>query len=218
MQGKSSEEAKLLIRDCCESYKNPKGKLLNVCTDIYHILKDCTESGDALRYFFEKTEELLPGLGYENTEPEDNDQSIKRQTMIHQFGSFADGILYSLVYDNLDESTFYSKLWNEIDTNPLLKNDDVRVFALYYILLDDLIPYYQLNPNFNVSDEDLRNCFKNLIMKLKKIHYISKREFMTKTERTTHLLEVLDSIEDKQERIVLLMYIIEMCSSSKDSQ
>lgn len=221
MSRKSLEETQHLIVESCSQSTKSKKKLLCICEDIYPMIKECEDSGEALKYVFEKLEELLPNLSEnEKISDDPNKDSIvtKRQALGRQYRTLADGILYGLVYNNPESSMFYAKLWEQINTNPLFTNDDARVFALYDILLDGLVPYYHLNTDLNMSEEDVDKYFMTLLPKIKKARFIALIEFESKTERAFQFIELIDSVKDKKERTLLLAYIIEFCNANMDRE
>lgn len=134
----------------------------------------------------------------------------EKTILVKNLGKFVNGILDALLRMNLTEKEFYLSLWKQISSKSFILSDEKKkVFALYYILIDNRIPYFQLGESIVMSDEEYSALYDQLTTDLNKIRFILYSPLEQKTEQAGHLLTVLDEYEDKpKERAILMAFVI----------
>ena len=83
-----------------------------------------------------------------------------------QYAKIVDAMLDALVNENLLERGFYEKLWGLIN-NPLFPSDKAKSFALYWILIDQKIPYF---PNRSRPEDVKRRLSEVLPIEVATLH------------------------------------------------
>lgn len=127
-----------------------------------------------------------------------------------QYGKMLDGFLEALLRENLPCIDFYKKLWEFISKDSLLVEKKQKAFALYYIWIDVRIPYYQLQEGIKMSNEDYQAYNRDLGETIKKARFILFAPTDQKTERASRLVDLLDTLDDKREKAVLMSHILRM--------
>ena len=107
-----------------------------------------------------------------------------------QYGQIVNSILKSCLKENLEKKEFYTKLWRSIVESFMFSDEKSKVFALYYIIIDKRIPYFQLDNECKYSlandkYKKMRNKYKQDTLK---IRFILGAEFEQKTEKASTLL------------------------------
>lgn len=117
----------------------------------------------------------------------------KEDILRSQYGNLIDSLIELYIKQNVEESNFYFSLWNNIVSSGLFIQEEERIFALYYVLIDKRIPYFRLDPAslYSLSNERFQQIRNNNIKAIQKIRFILKANFNQKTERASALLAEL---------------------------
>ena len=143
----------------------------------------------------------------------------KRDELERHLGKYVNGVLDTFLRRNLNEMEFYSSLWKQIISDPLILLDETeKVFALYYILIDRRIPYFQLGKSIEMSNEEYKTIMDRLTLVKHKIRFVLSIPIKTKTERAGYLLALLDDYKDSpKERAVIMSYLIDSIKKQRAS-
>ena len=194
-----------------------KSDILNLSWYVYLIIKESELPADNLQYFYEtyydsinSSEETMLDLHFS----EDDSKSLKKE-----LGKLIDAMLGTLQSRNLSEKTFYTELWTQVINCSFFTSDDQRAFALYYIWIDKRIPYYQLDEGRRMSNETYKQYINDLSHEIKKMLYILNTPSLSqKTERASLVLNILQSIENEDKRIVLMSKLISELKNDRISE
>lgn len=182
-----------------------KGSYMDICFQIYPIMLNCDNPAGLLQYFYENYEDI------ESSEEDEIAITFSQQEksdLRNQYGGLVDGILDKLIKKNLESSIFYQELWNNINCDILFETQREKVFAMSYILIDPRIPYFEMAEGMKMSNEIFRDYFFSLKKFLKKARFIITNEYEQQTERASLLLDLFDEVQDKEEKVILMSYII----------
>ncbi len=127
----------------------------------------------------------------------------------------AERILQNLINANITESEFYEKLWTKFNDKDLFTSSDDRIALLLSLWLDVRIPYFQVHEGCSMEDDEYRKCIDEISMELKKASFIVYKNMKQKTQRVSLLMELADSIPDKNKRIVFWSYVISLISKKE---
>jgi hypothetical protein len=143
----------------------------------------------------------------------------ERDELERHLGKYVNGVLDTFLRRNLTEMEFYLSLWKQIaDDSFILSEEREKVFALYYILIDKRIPYFQLGKSIEMSDEEYRAIMDRLTLVKHKIRFVLSIPIRSKTERAGYLLTLLDEyIDSPKERAVVMSYLIESVKKQRES-
>lgn len=124
-----------------------------------------------------------------------------------QYSKVVDSIFEMILQSRFSVGDFYSALNSQIIHNNLFKDEKSRAFALYWILIDRRIPYFQLDKGLKTSNEEWQAISRRLPIEKQRVSFIMASNFTQKSEEADLLLKEIDSKEE-QERVFLLSYIL----------
>lgn len=178
----------------CKSYidkvlREGKGEPFDISDYLYQGLTqlDIQDQPEAFQYICELfgTVESSESFGIV-TSAYRNKEDILRS----QYGSLVNSLIELYIKRNVEENDFYFGLWNNIMASGLFPQDEEKMFALYFILIDKRIPYFHLDPAslYSLSNERFKQIKSDNIKAIQKIRFILKANFSQKTERASALL------------------------------
>lgn len=136
----------------------------------------------------------------------------KKDELIRRYGNLVNELLNTCIEnayvrgDSVEE--FYFNLWFSICGNGLFSKIDEKAFALYYIAIDNKVPYFYLHQGLKMENDEYAKYIEKNQASIKKIRFILSRKFSQKTEEASLLVEELESVKTEEETIVLMATII----------
>jgi hypothetical protein len=124
-----------------------------------------------------------------------------------QYSKVVDSIFEMILQSRLSVYDFYAALNSQIIHNNIFKDEKSKSFALYWILIDRRIPYFQLDQGLKTSNEEWQAISRRLNIEKQRVSFILASDFSQKSEEADLLLKEIDSKEE-QERVYLLGYIL----------
>ncbi len=184
------------------------GSNINMVYAIYSVVRDANPEfrSALLRLAADNFDDSLRG----RTKEVPVEEAISRtelEKMEEQYGAVVDSMFKTLVGQNEEEDTFYSKLWAIVE-NPFFVDEPARVYALYNILIDKRIPYFKLDNGLKMSNEDFGQRLKVLRPKANKIRFILTRDFQQRTEQADLAFKEVLSPSDPTDRVVLFATLV----------
>lgn len=114
----------------------------------------------------------------------------------------------NLIMKNYPEEEFYEKLRSIIFDSPVLASDSERQLAFLLAIMNELLPYEHVDV-ISMDEDEYSERKERLSKQLSKISHLANRPFSQKTENASALMDVIDPIEDKRDRAVLLAAVID---------
>lgn len=114
---------------------------------------------------------------------------------------------------NVSEDVFYEKLTAYLLDDVIFESRDDRAAALVMLLLFKRLPYRQLKLP-DLDDDECAVLCRRLDDKVKEAYSLTLRSYMTRQDRAAALLDLVESLEAPDERVVLLSVIIEFLGDS----
>lgn len=189
------------------------GDPLDIAYAIYNQIREAdVEESEIFMFFLEKSEDI------ESSDEKHMERMFSEEEKYQyarDYGKIIDGTLEALLKRNYNKERFYSELWKFIEENPLLDNEKLKAFALYYIWVDSRIPYYELDEGIKMSNDEYSNICLKMTDEIKKARFILNVPTEQKTERASRLVQVLDEIEGERERAVFMSQIVELSERSE---
>lgn len=152
----------------------------------------------------------------------------KEDMLRNQYGNLVKSLIELYIKQNVEESIFYTNLWNNIVSSGLFPHDEEKIFALYYILTDNRIPYFCLDSAslYSLSNERYKQIRNDNVKAIQKIRFILKASFSQKTERASALLAELgigvpQNVSDGESINIYekqLVQMIEIFTNGNDSE
>lgn len=183
------------------------GHRINVCGEIYEILRKSGEqAGKLLKYFYEISETI--------TSSEEREARVflsegEVEDYIRRYGKIVDGILENMLIKKPDKETFYIELWKKLNLESLFEDDKSRIFALYYVWIDIRIPYFELPETVRLEEEEYRCIVKKISEKIQETRFIFASDFQKWTEVSSLLLKLMEDM-NQNEKIVFLACAMQM--------
>lgn len=188
--------------------KKGSGTLINRCFAIYNIIEESGgEFGESLKYVFENH-------GF--IESDKTDQPLfeisknEQEELENSYGDIVNGIIKAFIKRKYEsEIEFYEELWKTI-TSALFNDAKAKAFALYYALIDKRLPYYVVGDGLKMKNSEFIERQHNLVEQIRKLKFILFNDdlFEQKTQKATLLLDIINSAEDINDRVVLFTYVI----------
>lgn len=168
--------------------------------------------GAALRfvcYLWEDVDEAVEGDG-----DDDEDAGGLDEGQRSQLGSVADSMLEAILTQRPSEEAFYSKLW-ELVVNPFFSTDERQAFALYHMLIDKRVPYFEIGEGITMSNPEYRERRRALSESLARIRYVLNAPMDQKTQKGSLLLEVIATQSAPEDQAVLMAEVLNQSSMSQ---
>ena len=180
---------------------------INICMYLYNeLIHNPASAPELLKFFYENADRV------ESSEEITADSVITEadaKKLLSQYAEVVDAIFEQILAKNLPVEQFYTKLWDAISESPTFEDDQAKAFALYYIWIDVRIPYFQLENGLTMSNSEFRNLSESQYESIQKARFILRTKlFKQRTARASVLLNLLESIENEKERVVLMAHIL----------
>lgn len=192
-----------------------KGSLMDICDDICQVINSEPEESEKIDLFIIACENFGLNSNCENmlrnsiiTNDTLRDIEIGNTDAIEAIITSSIKVAISNEYSTRE---FYGYLWKSISS---AYQDRLLVFALYKILSDRRIPYYQISQGMAMEDSEYSEIIQTCLNDINKCRFILDVDFDQKTKEASNLLKVILSHDVKKEQIVILSQILTYCKLS----
>lgn len=181
----------------------------NLCAVAYQVLKAMeTGRGEMLKYMI---------TGFKST-PTDGTMKLpitvsksEKESLMKRYGKYVDQKLEELLKKNLSEDDFYEQLADFIVNDDMLQDTKVGAIAIYDCAVDKRLPYHQIDVSKALHME--QDEYIELIKKigddnLDKVDSALTYDFDQKTERAAVVLDLIESRESFEERVVMMARVL----------
>lgn len=180
---------------------------VNLCAVAYKMMKEC-DSEERAEIF----EEFIKSV-----RRDESDGSMKLPVVItkreeanlmSRYGSYVDQELEQFLKDNLEESDFYAKLADFIFNDEMLQDGKVGSIAIFDCVIDKRLPYHKLDTTgaITMDNERFSEVMKSIgNEELETIDSTMSHDFDQKTERAGVVLSLIESRENREERVAMLI-------------
>lgn len=214
------------------------GQRVNVCADLFEQIEKEKKPGSALKQIVQIAEDIWfsqsqqpdstsAGLSdmlmsmfnrHENTKPVDelkaeNDAEMKFLIIRHR--NLARAIIDLNCSKGYKEAEYYETIWESMSLMLSSASGNEKGACLYAILLDGRTPYFEVKPGMQMRDVDYKNELNHLSRELDMVRFILSLNNKQRTETASQLLDLIDKMDKKEERVVLLSRIIAMVQREK---
>lgn len=205
--------------DVCELLKSVTGEGINISYFVVNSIKEYTldEQIHSIRAFCEMfgTVESEKTFRVDQVISESLYEDLKTQ-----YGQYVNEqiktVLSKAYLCEWSEDKFYSSLWKSITNGGVLETVEEWAFGLYYVVIDNRIPYFRLNHGLKMDQDRYEGIIEDNIKTVKKLRYALAFPFEEKTEEASIILDEIDSIAEKETRIVLLSVVINHLRRERD--
>lgn len=177
--------------------------------DIYYALYMDFLSEDKTNHPSSVLQKLLEKVSQHEFEDDNNSKYISEEDIEenqHRYLELLSAYIHSIILDNLPESEFYSKIYNVIFQSDLFPQSKKSQAIMLYFLAERIpgIPYFQAVNLLKMPTDEYKAAIQRLNPQIRKIINIYNRRFSTRTEEASQIYEIMDSLENKNDKIVLL--------------
>jgi len=207
VESERTVELDQLFREVDTTLALTHGEKVNICYALFKII----ESGPR------QEQHLILRHLAENWDFARSSDEIKIDAYINQnekdllrdkYGEVINKLFELILKENLPEDQFYASLWRVLH-NPILPDDKAQAFALYWVMIDRRIPYFQLETGLRMANEDFKAAFTRIMQKAAKIRFILGSQFDQKSEEADLVLKTIDAAAPHPDRVALMAYILE---------
>lgn len=177
--------------------------IIEICEDVYSIIDDANMS-ELMQFFVEK---MYPNLN-ERMNELSKEKKEYIQEAFQKYGEILNNIILALVRKKCTILDFYKDIWDNFVKLPLLDTLELKGISLLMVCLTPCIPYYAPQNLLSLTEEEYakyRNQVIDLIVKSKSVIF---QPLEQRSERAGALLELLDQCSSKEEKVVLMSYIL----------
>ena len=193
-------------QDLYELIKHFDGKVYDLC---YKIIDESDDLEKDFQYLCENLLEL----------PQEKEVTIKTYISEEEYEFIRkiydgriEGILSEIInkvnYGILKQDQFYSELYQKLTQN--FTNKKELAVAFERVVADTRIPFIYLGKPLSMKQKDYAEGIKRNEENIKKIIYILKTNYSQKTEEASMVLNLLESIEDYTDRVIVMAQIIDL--------
>ena len=181
------------------------GRILEVCTEFYYnYLKDEEDKGIAFSLFRHLiAKDIFSDCSYclENKALSDEDYAKCRKN-----NGLVEKAVDSLIEKGVTEDEFYSQIWTSVYDNIVFNSDEDKIGILFCLVSNPKIPYFQINkPIVMVENKDPEKIVEKYYHEVQKGQFIMNMDYENKLETSVHLISLLDTIEEKDGKSVVLV-------------
>ena len=189
-----------------ELIKQWNGSTIDLCNNLYQLLEKEKKEDRSTLFQFVCTNIVLP------KEKDEKDSVLFEKSEIGTYktiyGRFIDGTINGVakaayLHDYTIEKE-YELLWNAVFENSVLETEKEKAFALYWIVIDAMLPYQSLSTGIRMDNDFYAKKIKKLSAKINKIKYILGFPFEQKTEEASLIVNEITSTRNPDDKAVLL--------------
>jgi hypothetical protein len=196
--------------------KTGNANKLNLCAAIFSIVKKAKDSDKSslIKFTAEQIEnvETNKQVNFEDGLIPINDNEKERLQEV--YGKISDEMLNALVGQNLEVNEFYKQLW-EVINNPFFNKPNAKEYVFYNILMDNQIPYFHVDEGLKMANDEFKGINENIYTLRAEARFILKRKFDQRTQQASNLIDLFDKVENKDEKIVLMAYLLSQTESKE---
>lgn len=193
-------------QDLYELIKHFDGKVYDLC---YKVISESDDLEKDFQYLCENLLEL----------PQEKEVIIKTYISEEEYEFIRkiydgriEGILSEIInkvnYGILKQDQFYSELYQKLTQN--FTNKKELAVAFERVVADTRIPFIYLGKPLSMKQKDYAEGIKRNEENIKKIIYILKTNYSQKTEEASMVLNLLESIEDYTDRVIVMAQMIDL--------
>lgn len=206
-------ETSQYIQEFTERLSVYSGKQFDICSDIINYI-EAAPTGIQEQLFiiacrhFGENDSAKPKyeVGPSEISPAKQDElkSLYGETV----DSLIEVCIKRALRDQLDADSFYSAIWNSIVHNSLFAEQEERIFATYYVLIDKRIPFFTISEGLSMDNTDFRRLISDCKDSIQIIKFILALDFDQKTQEASNLLDVILNQDTYEKKVVLLANIL----------
>jgi hypothetical protein len=81
--------------------------------------------------------------------------------------------------------------------------------------MDNQIPYFHVDEGLKMANDEFKGINENIYTLRAEARFILKRKFDQRTQQASNLIDLFDKVENKDEKIVLMAYLLSQTESKE---
>lgn len=192
---------------------SPKASLTEVCLEVVGKINEAKENSEAQLTIF-KTFLTLFDIGDFSLDAKNAPEifAAKGETEqdIDVIIGVVNNVISNLAERKVTEDEFYKNLLDRLQDHGFLQNELRQAIFLQCVWLDNRIPYYQLGEGRHIgNNEEFKRIYKEIEPSINKGRYIINAKLQYKTHRASLLMDIADSLDTNEQRMVFWASIID---------
>lgn len=192
---------------------SPKASLTEVCLEVVEKINEAKENSETQLTIFKTFLTLFDigdfSLDAKNT-PEIFAAKGETEQDIDVIIGVVNNVISNLVERKVTEDEFYKSLLDRLQDHGFLQNELRQAIFLQCVWLDNRIPYYQLGEGSHIgNNEEFKRIYKEIEPSINKGRYIINAKLQYKTQRASLLMDIADSLDTNEQRMVFWASIID---------
>ncbi len=174
---------------------------LSVCDRYTTIYRKClSEKGKENYLYLKDIIELSSGVQLPKA---DEDNSLFKK-IANQYYMLLKEIVSSIARKNLIPEEFYERLYANVFQSNIFPEKESERGIILYLMARRIsgLPYYQAYDPVILEDNEFREVIKSIENELEKAKYMMNDRFDSRTEITSQLCDIADSLETREKKSV----------------
>lgn len=151
----------------------------------------------------------------EQVDEETEEKKAKLRFLVSRYKRLAQAIIDLNSDKGLSETEYYERVWKSLSLMLEEVSEEEKGACLYAFLLDKRTPYFKINPGMRMNDATYQNEVKRISDDIDKAQFILSLKTQQKTETASQLLELIEKMDSKEGKVVLLSRILVMVQKKK---
>ena len=194
-----------MISDIREAVET-KGSLQEICSGLVTFLSEKEDEGPI--YFKTVLAKMSVYNWVDYVSPEFLSLNIVPNSRLSELMRLVDNLISKQIEKRVSEEKFYSELWKRLWDDVVLPNDEDRIAFFQILWMDPRIPYFEIGEGSIIQDDDFQKVIKKITPVVQKGMFIMNANLRRKTQWSSLLVELANSLEDETERIVFWAVLI----------
>lgn len=195
-----------------ETIRANQSSVMNICAGVRDALSELPEP-ERERWFTCFLSQIDAG---DMEIPPENRSILLETEQARDIARLTNQILLNLIQSNPPEPDFYHALWLKYCDDLLVPDGEAQSVFLQCLWMDLRIPYFHRgSEGCTMDDDEYREIYQKLKPEtLKKAQFYLSVRFRQKTQRTSLLMDLADSLDSDRERAVFWSFVITRIAAS----
>ena len=183
-----------------------KGSLQEICSGLVTFLSGKKDEG--LIYFKTVLTQMSVYDWVDEISSEFLEFDIVPDSRLPEIIRLENNLISKQIEKRVSEEEFYAELWKRLWDDVVLPNDEDRIAFFQILWTDNRIPYFEIGEGNIIQEDDFQKIRKKIAPAIQKGKFIMDANLKHKTQWSSLLMELANSLEDETERVVFWAVLI----------
>lgn len=194
-----------MISDIREAVET-KGSLQEICSGLVTFLSKKEDEGPI--YFKTVLTKMSVYNWVDDVSPEFLSFNIGPNSRLPELMRLVDNLISKQIEKRVSEENFYTELWKRLWDDVVLPNDEDRIAFFQILWMDTRIPYFEIGEGSIIQEDNFQKVIKKITPVIQKGEFIMNANLRRKTQWSSLLMELANSLEDETEQVVFWAVLI----------